>query len=112
MLSWYARVIAVVLVVVVPTAIAFDHLKLSADARLNEQALRLVKTWEQLGEGYAIVELSIPEGCSIEITRTQLIARGREVTNTYAIDLPSQSPLTLMENVKLRISRERIELVS
>ena len=112
MLSWYARVIAVVLVVVVSAATAFDTLKLSADARLNEQALRILKTWEQLGEGYAVVEVSIPKGCSIEITQIQIIARGREVTNSYAIDLPSQTPLILTGAAKLRVSRDRIELVS
>lgn len=112
MLSWYVRVIAVALVVIVSVATAFDSLKLSADARLNKQALKILKTWEQLGEGYAMVEVSIPEGCFIEVTRTQLIARGREVTNTYAIDLPLQRPLTLTGSVKLRVSRERIELVT
>ena len=111
MLSWYARVIAVVLVMVVSAATAFDSLKLSADARLNEQALRILKTWEQLGEGYAIVDVSIPEGCSIEVTRTQLIARGREVTNTYAVDLPSQAPLTLRGNAAVKVSRDRIEIL-
>jgi hypothetical protein len=112
MLSWYARVIAVALVVIVSVATAFDSLKLSADARLNEEALKILKTWEQLGEGYAVVELSIPEGCFIEVKATEMVARGRGVTNSYTIDLPLQTPITLTGKVAVKVSREKVWVVS
>jgi len=111
MFTWYTRVIAVALVVIVSVATAFDSLKISADARLNEEALKILRTWEQLGEGYAMVEVSIPEGCSIEVTATEIVARGRGVTNSYTIELPLQTPLTLTGNVAVKVSRYKIEVI-
>ncbi len=111
MLGWYAKVIAVVLAVVVPAIYAFDYMKTSTDSRLNEEALKILKTWEQIDEGYAVVEVSVPEGCSIVITSAEVRANGKEITKTYSINLPSQTPITITGSKKLKISKSKIEVL-
>ncbi len=111
MLGWYAKVIAVVLAIAVPAIYAFDYMKTSTDSRLNEETLKILKTWEQIDEGYAVVEVSVPEDCSIVITSTAIQVRGKEIAKTYSINLPSQTTLTVTGSKKLKISKSKIEIL-
>ncbi len=96
MLEDYFKIIAVVIAVVAAGFYGYSkQIEIAKSTRAFEEALKIKATAESLEEGYSILEVYLPEGCSLTITKTSIAVSTPLETKSIPLSLPEQSTLTL-----------------
>ncbi len=112
MLNEYFKIIAVVLAVVFAGLYGYSKLvEINKSTRAFEEAMKIKTTVESLEEGYSVIEIYLPEDCSLTITKSGIEVITPVKTKSMAVNMPLQSRLVLSQGThRLKITSSKVEI--
>lgn len=111
MINDYFKIIAVVIAVVSAGLYLYERqVEITKSTRAFEEALKIKATAESLEEGHSTLEIYLPEGCSLTVTKNSITVSTPLKTKSIPVSLKEQNKLKLNSGShRLKITSSKVE---